>query len=39
MRIGAILFSVGGVVQTFCGGYHSMVVGRLISGCGVGMLR
>lgn len=39
MRIGAVFFSIGGVIQTFCVGYRSMVVGRFISGCGVGMLR
>lgn len=38
MRIGAILFSVGGCFQTFCNGYNVMVFGRFVSGCGVGML-
>ncbi|EJT48422.1 receptor [Trichosporon asahii var. asahii CBS 2479] len=38
MRIGATLFSIGGVFQTYCAGYTSMVIGRFISGCGVGML-
>lgn len=38
MRTGAFLFSIGGVFQTFCTGYNVMVLGRFISGCGVGML-
>lgn len=38
MRIGATLFSIGGVLQTYCSGYTTMVIGRFISGCGVGML-
>lgn len=39
MRTGAILFSIGGCFQTLCTGYGVMVLGRFISGCGVGMLR
>ncbi|GMK56482.1 hypothetical protein CspeluHIS016_0303220 [Cutaneotrichosporon spelunceum] len=38
MRVGAIFFSIGGVFQTLCNGYHVMVFGRFVSGCGVGML-
>lgn len=38
MRIGAFLFSIGGVFQTLCNGYRVMVFGRFVSGCGVGML-
>ncbi|TXT05989.1 hypothetical protein VHUM_03750 [Vanrija humicola] len=38
MRVGALLFSVGGCVQTLTTGYGVMVVGRFVSGCGVGML-
>ncbi|WOO81901.1 MFS glucose transporter mfs1 [Vanrija pseudolonga] len=38
MRLGAVLFSAGGCVQTATNGYLMMVVGRFISGCGVGML-
>ncbi|KAJ7125692.1 general substrate transporter [Mycena crocata] len=36
--IGAIIFTIGGAVQTFTVGFWSMVVGRIISGCGVGLL-
>ncbi len=39
LRIGAMIFTIGGAVQTFCNGYAMMVVGRVISGFGVGMLR
>ncbi|KAG2011743.1 sugar transporter [Coprinopsis cinerea AmutBmut pab1-1] len=35
---GAIIFTLGGFVQTFAIGYHTMVLGRLISGFGVGLL-
>ncbi|KAK8850652.1 hypothetical protein IAR55_004571 [Kwoniella newhampshirensis] len=38
LRTGAIVFTIGGAVQTFCTGYAVMVVGRIISGFGVGML-
>nr|XP_031859525.1 uncharacterized protein CI109_004987 [Kwoniella shandongensis]KAA5526597.1 hypothetical protein CI109_004987 [Kwoniella shandongensis] len=38
LRTGAIVFTIGGAVQTFCTGYGVMVVGRVISGFGVGML-
>lgn len=36
--IGAIIFTIGGAVQTFTVGFWTMVVGRIISGCGVGLL-
>jgi MFS family permease len=36
--IGACVFTLGGAVQTFTGGFVSMVVGRIISGFGVGLL-
>ncbi|WFC98250.1 hypothetical protein MYAM1_000975 [Malassezia yamatoensis] len=35
---GAMIFSLGGAIQTFAVGYKSMVVGRIISGFGVGFL-
>lgn len=35
---GALVFSLGGAIQTFSRGYLSMVVGRVISGFGVGFL-
>ncbi|KAF8647905.1 hypothetical protein AX16_006437 [Volvariella volvacea WC 439] len=35
---GAVIFTVGGVVQTFTTGFWSMIVGRVISGFGVGLL-
>jgi MFS family permease len=36
--IGAVIFTIGGAVQTFTVGFWSMVVGRIVSGCGVGLL-
>jgi MFS family permease len=36
--IGALVFTVGGAVQTFTTGFWTMVVGRIISGFGVGLL-
>ena len=36
--IGACVFTIGGAVQTFTTGFWSMVVGRVISGFGVGLL-
>ncbi|KAE9408206.1 general substrate transporter [Gymnopus androsaceus JB14] len=36
--IGAIVFTVGGAVQTFTTGFWTMIVGRVISGFGVGLL-
>lgn len=35
---GAIVFTIGGAVQTFTTGFYVMIVGRVISGCGVGLL-
>lgn len=35
---GALMFSIGGAVQTCATGYRVMVVGRLVSGFGVGFL-
>jgi hypothetical protein len=39
VRLGAIIFAIGGAVQTCTTGYRSMCTGRIISGFGVGMLR
>ena len=36
--IGAIVFSIGGLVQTFTIGFWTMVTGRVLSGFGVGLL-
>jgi len=36
--IGALVFTVGGVLQTFTLGFWTMVVGRIVSGFGVGLL-
>ncbi|KAJ3568361.1 hypothetical protein NP233_g5761 [Leucocoprinus birnbaumii] len=36
--VGALVFTVGGAVQTFTVGFWSMVLGRVISGFGVGLL-
>ncbi|TFY77217.1 hypothetical protein EWM64_g6795 [Hericium alpestre] len=36
--IGAIVFGIGGAIQTFTTGFSVMVVGRIISGFGVGLL-
>ncbi|ORY28027.1 putative receptor [Naematelia encephala] len=38
LRAGAFVFTVGGAIQTFCTSYMTMVIGRIISGFGVGML-
>ncbi|OCF35876.1 hypothetical protein I316_02369 [Kwoniella heveanensis BCC8398] len=38
LRTGAFVFTVGGAIQTWCIGFKTMVVGRIISGFGVGML-
>ncbi|KAF8627104.1 hypothetical protein AX15_004544 [Amanita polypyramis BW_CC] len=35
---GAFIFTIGGAIQTFTGGYLSMIIGRIISGFGVGLL-
>ncbi|KAJ7225628.1 general substrate transporter [Mycena pura] len=36
--LGALVFTVGGAVQTFTVGFWSMIVGRVVSGFGVGLL-
>ncbi|KAF8213160.1 hypothetical protein K438DRAFT_1956578 [Mycena galopus ATCC 62051] len=36
--IGAVVFTIGGAIQTFTVGFWTMVFGRIISGCGVGLL-
>lgn len=36
--IGAVIFTLGGAVQTFTTGFVVMVIGRIISGFGVGLL-
>ncbi|MBW0490340.1 hypothetical protein O181_030055 [Austropuccinia psidii MF-1] len=36
--IGAVVFTIGGLIQSFCSGFNSMVCGRIISGFGVGFL-
>lgn len=36
--LGAIIFTIGGAVQTFTTGFSVMVLGRIISGFGVGLL-
>lgn len=38
LRAGAMVFTVGGAIQTLCSGYGMMLVGRITSGFGVGML-
>lgn len=35
---GAVVFTIGGAIQTLSVGFWSMVVGRIVSGCGVGLL-
>jgi hypothetical protein len=36
--IGAVVFTIGGAIQTFTNGFWTMVVGRVVSGFGVGLL-
>ncbi|KDR85311.1 hypothetical protein GALMADRAFT_348328 [Galerina marginata CBS 339.88] len=36
--VGAVVFTIGGAVQTFTVGFRTMVLGRIISGFGVGLL-
>ncbi|TFK34184.1 hypothetical protein BDQ12DRAFT_636691 [Crucibulum laeve] len=36
--IGAVVFTIGGAIQTFTVGFWSMVIGRIVSGFGVGLL-
>ncbi|KAL7423030.1 hypothetical protein Q5752_002329 [Cryptotrichosporon argae] len=38
LRFGAVLFTIGGAIQTLCQGYKTMLLGRITSGFGVGML-
>ncbi|CAD6567981.1 MAG: hypothetical protein TREMPRED_004149, partial [Tremellales sp. Tagirdzhanova-0007] len=38
LRAGAFVFTVGGAIQTLCTGYDVMLIGRIMSGFGVGML-
>ncbi|KAI0687760.1 general substrate transporter [Cytidiella melzeri] len=35
---GAVIFAVGGAIQTFTNGFTIMVVGRIVAGFGVGLL-
>lgn len=35
---GAVIFSVGGAIQTFTSGYETMLAGRVVAGLGVGTL-
>ena len=35
---GALVFTIGGAIQTFTTGYGIMVLGRVVSGFGVGLL-
>jgi len=36
--IGAVIFTLGGAIQTFTVGFWTMVAGRVVSGFGVGLL-
>jgi MFS family permease len=36
--VGAVVFTIGGVVQTFTIGFWTMILGRVLSGFGVGLL-
>jgi predicted MFS family arabinose efflux permease len=38
LRAGAFVFTMGGAIQTFCTGFWTMILGRVVSGFGVGML-
>lgn len=38
LLVGAIVFSIGGALQTFTTGFASMVAGRIVAGFGVGVL-
>ena len=35
---GALIFTIGGAIQTFTNGFWMMLAGRLVSGAGVGLL-
>ena len=36
--VGAVVFTVGGAIQTFTVGFWTIILGRVTSGFGVGML-
>ncbi|KAI6047727.1 hypothetical protein EDC04DRAFT_2619657 [Pisolithus marmoratus] len=36
--MGAFIFTIGGAIQTFTTGFYVMIVGRVVSGFGVGLL-
>ncbi|KAG6841922.1 hypothetical protein C0991_005102 [Blastosporella zonata] len=36
--VGAVVFTIGGAIQTFTTGFWTMFIGRLVSGFGVGLL-
>lgn len=36
--VGAVIFTIGGAIQTFAVGFWSMILGRIFSGFGVGLL-
>ncbi|KAG5350842.1 hypothetical protein C0989_009046 [Termitomyces sp. Mn162] len=36
--LGSVVFTIGGTIQTFSAGFTSMVIGRIVSGFGVGLL-
>ncbi|KAF9462127.1 general substrate transporter [Collybia nuda] len=36
--VGAVVFTIGGAIQTFTTGFWTMITGRLVSGFGVGLL-
>lgn len=35
---GAVVFTIGGAIQTWSTGYYLMIIGRIVSGLGVGLL-
>jgi len=35
---GAVVFTIGGAIQTWSTGYYLMIIGRVVSGLGVGLL-
>jgi MFS family permease len=35
---GAVIFTIGGAIQTWTTGFYMMIVGRVVSGLGVGLL-
>ncbi|KAF9015490.1 general substrate transporter [Cyathus striatus] len=38
LLFGAVIFTIGGAIQTFSVGFWSMIIGRVVSGFGVGLL-